>query len=130
MVTFWDELAQAISSMLADAIPPANVTSVTKSLHGLTALAAQAIPTQEEIGMTAPDPTNTADQVSISQAWLEFVATTVTTANSVLGPYIQQLIAGEAVQLQPADVADVESALTGLKGLEPSVPPVTPPAGP
>ena len=68
---------------------------------------------------TTPDPANPADQVSISQSWLDFVGTTVKTAATTLGPYIQQLIAGQSVQLAPAQVDDVTSALSGLESVEP-----------
>lgn len=71
--------------------------------------------------MTNPSPTNPDDQVSVSQSWLTWVGTTVGTANSVLGPYIQQLISGEAVQLAPADVDAVTSALAGLVSIEPKL---------
>jgi hypothetical protein len=35
---------------------------------------------------------------------------------NVLTPYIQQLVDGQSVQLQPADVEAVSNALSGLTG--------------
>lgn len=79
-----------------------------------------------------PDPTNPADQVSVSQSWLTYVGQTVEGAKTVLGPYIQQLLGGQAVTLQPADVSAVQTALSDLLGLEPAAPapaPTPPPTG-
>lgn len=62
------------------------------------------------------------------------VATDVSAAVAVLGPYIQQLLTGQPVQLNAGDESGVRQALTvletadtSLKGLEPPAP-ATPPA--
>lgn len=126
----WDVLAKEIASLLAKHIPPANVHHLTRALHGLTKLAHQAIPPHQKEGFemtsAAPDPTNPADQVSISQSWLEFVAQTISSTDSVLGPYIAQLVAGETVTIDPANVADVQTALAALQELAASAPAPTP----
>jgi len=118
----WQNVLRALAIAL---MPPANTKSVTKALNALHAL----LPERLEMSAptTPPDPTNPADQVSVSQSWIEYVAQTIVTANSVLGPYIQQLIAGESVTLDPANVTDVTNALGGLQGLEPAAPTPEPP---
>jgi hypothetical protein len=122
----WQNVLRALAIAL---MPPANTAGITKALNGLQALTKKYH--LEGIEMSAPttppDPTNPADQVSVSQSWIEYVAQTIVTANSVLGPYIQQLIAGESVTLDPANVTDVTNALGGLQGLEPAAPTPEPP---
>lgn len=131
-MSVWDQIQQEIMALLLKLRPPANTRGITKALKGLQALTKKYHSTIEGHEMSAPtpapDPTNPADQVSVSQEWLTYVATTIATANSVLGPYIQQLIAGETVTVPPAEIEDITSALGGLLGLEPAAPPVTPPA--
>jgi hypothetical protein len=68
--------------------------------------------------MTQPD-----DLRSISQSALDGFAqsvndeaTQINDAVNVLTPYIQQLVDGQSVQLQPADVEAVSNALSGLTG--------------
>jgi hypothetical protein len=123
----WDEIGKLIAAAIKAEYPPAKTAGITNALNGLQALAKQSGRFEMSAPTTPPDPTNPADQVSVSQSWLEFVAQTIVTANSVLGPYIQQLLAGEAVTIEPADVADVTSALSGLQGLEPAAPTPEPP---
>lgn len=104
-------------------LPPARTYKLSAAVHSLRQLVKST--ETKGISMTAatpPDPTNPTDQVSVSQSWLTWVGSTVSTATSVLGPYIQQLIAGESVQLSPAEVDDVTAALAGLTGIEPPAP--------
>jgi hypothetical protein len=88
--------------------------------------------------------TSPSDLVQIPQstidAWtasVTSVGTDISTAASVLGPYIQQLLANQATPLPAAQVAEIQAALgalqnadTALQGLEPAPPPPPPPAGP
>lgn len=75
--------------------------------------------------MTTPTPEPTG-QVQIAQADLDNFASEINAAVAVLAPYIQQLLAGQTVQLEAADETKVQGAITALTNLEPPAP--TPPA--
>ena len=77
---------------------PAKTEYVTAALTRLWWLANTAYFQQQEGDSTMSSPTPN-DLVSVSQDWLNGVGQTIESAVSVLTPYIQQLLAGQTVQL-------------------------------
>lgn len=110
-------------------VPPANVVALQQSIADLQVL----VPRQQQVGrhekMTSSLPS---DAVWISQSDLDNFASEISGAVNVLGPYLQQLVAGQTVQLAEADESQVKQAVQSLLNLEPPSPAPTPsgPTGP
>ncbi len=96
------------------------LASATRSLTKLVENTRKATTMGSPNPFPSPVPTDPSDEVIISQAWITAVGTAIATANSVLGPYIQQLVNGQQVQLDDADVSTVTDALAGLANIEPA----------
>jgi phytoene dehydrogenase-like protein len=114
----WQSIVNILSQFSQP--PPADTSQLQASVDSLQELVNFTQQHPFERGMN--NMTTPSDLVSISQADLTNFASEISAAVAVLAPYIQQLLAGQAVTLSPADESAVTAAITSLQGLEPPAP--------
>lgn len=105
----------AVSAILAfsPAHPEANTAHLEHAIHELQRL----IPNYKQgLIVTAPS-----GLVQIQQSDLDNFTSEITAAVTVLGPYIQQLVASSTA-LSDADESAITAAIAQLQGLEPPAP--------
>jgi hypothetical protein len=114
------EIQEEIKTLKAAApkLPAADVSFLQEAISDLQLLA----PPERTTKMSSPTP----NPVQIDQNDLTNFANEISAAVAVIGPYIQQLLAGQSVTLAPADESAVQAAITSLQNLEPPAPTPTP----
>jgi hypothetical protein len=115
----WLSLLATVTKALEsiEPLPNADTDGLSEAIAGLTAL----VPAEMK-GRLMTVPTGF---VQILQSDLDTFTSEIASAVGVLGPYIQQLLANQAIPLPAADEANITAAITALQNIEPPAP--TPP---